>query len=77
MEEAKLARDNTDNLTKLTWFIPEQGMRYWQMSRKGVMELAEEAGALGVHGRRVRINRPKCDEYLLNKVRFDDGSETE
>lgn len=59
------------------WKRVGQAQVYYQMSRAGVIELARKAEALAILGNRQLIYCPRCDEYLLNTVRFDDGSETE
>lgn len=74
MQKATLAR--TDSMDS-AWMTVEQAQKHYQFSRKGVIELAERAGGLAVFGRRQRIYRPLCDEYLLNTVRFNDGTETD
>ena len=62
----KPTRSRTDDLTSAAWLTIEQAQAYYQMSRKGCVELALSANALGVFGRRQRIHRQKCDEYLLD-----------
>lgn len=64
----KPTRSRTDDLTSATWLTIEQAQIYYQMSRKGCVELALSANALGAFGRRQRIHRQKCDEYLLSSA---------
>lgn len=72
MQKATLAR--TDSMDS-AWLTVEQAQKHYQFSRKGVIELAEKAGGLAVFGRRQRIYRPLCDEFLLHTVRFDDAGD--
>lgn len=62
----KPTRARTDDLANATWLTVEQAQTYYQMSRKGVIELALSANALGVFGKRQRVHRQKCDECLLS-----------
>ena len=64
----KPTRSRTDDLANATWLTVDQAQTYYQMSRKGVVELALLANALGVFGKRQRIHRQKCDEYLLSSA---------
>ena len=72
MQKATLARaDSPDS----PWKRVGQAQVYYQMSRRGVIEMAMKAKALAVEGKRQLIYCPRCDEYLLHTVRFDDAGD--
>ena len=51
------------------WLTTEQAMKHYQIGREGITQIATQAGALIMFGRRTRLYRPLIDEFLLKEYR--------